>query len=224
MDVFSVARVNELFPQLFARAIVILCCLPLHEYAHAWMASRLGDPTGEREGRLTIKPFAHLDFWGTIMLFIFGVGYAKPVSVISSNFRHPKKDLAIVSLAGPMINLIMAVSFMLAGHLMDMGMGSLTEYGDIIRFAINILRYISYINFGLTVINLIPIPPLDGFHVLMGAVPNRINNIMVRLERFSVYTMVGLLIVCNLLRPSPINIVANSMFVSVDHVYDSLIQ
>lgn len=224
MDIFSVARVSELFPQLVARVIVIICCFPLHEYAHAWMASRLGDPTGEREGRLTIKPSAHLDFIGTIMLFVFGVGYAKPVSVNSNNFRHPKKDLAIVSLAGPMINLIMAVSFMLIGHLIDWGTTGFTEHEDIIRFVILTLNYVSYNNFGLTVLNLIPIPPLDGYRVLMGIVPNRINSMMARIERFSVYTMIGLLIVCNLLKPSPVNIVAHNMYVSVDCVYDSLIQ
>lgn len=223
MTVFSEMRVESLIPQLLARAIVILCCFPVHEYAHAWMASRLGDSTGSREGRLTLNPMAHLDIPGAIMLMVFGVGFAKPVSVNSNNFRRPKRDSAIVSMAGPMINLIMAVSFMLFSHLIELRTGSFAEYEDIMRFIINIVNYVSYTNFALTVLNLIPIPPLDGYHVLMGIVPNRFNNIMVRLERFSVYTMLGLLIICNLLRPSPINIVAHNMYISVDRVYDSLI-
>lgn len=115
---------NMIIPQLLAKAIIIFCCFPVHECAHAWMTEKLGDPTGAREGRVTLNPIRHLDLWGTIMLIAFGVGYAKPVPVNTYNFQKPRKDHAIVSLAGPMSNLIMATAFLLIGHLIHLTAGA----------------------------------------------------------------------------------------------------
>ena len=105
MTSFSGLLDNAVFIRLVAKAIVIFCCFPVHEYAHARTAYNLGDHTGEMAGRITLNPFKHLDLWGTIMLIVLGVGYAKPVPVNIGNFHKPKRDFAIVSLAGPISNL-----------------------------------------------------------------------------------------------------------------------
>ncbi len=210
---------NMIIPQLLAKAIIIFCCFPVHECAHAWMAEKLGDPTGAREGRVTLNPIRHLDLWGTIMLIAFGVGHAKPVPVNTYNFQKPRKDHAIVSLAGPMSNLIMATAFLLIGHLIHLTAGAGIGYGDIIGFIVYCLRYAAYINFGLTVLNLIPIPPMDGYHVLIALVPYRFSHRVARLERYSVYALLGLLLVFSFFRISPISAAAQSMYDSVDSLY-----
>jgi Zn-dependent protease len=96
-----------------ARVFVILCCFPIHECAHAWTADRLGDPTARTRGRISLNPFRHLDFMGTVFILLMGVGYAKPVPVNINNFRHKKRDFALTSLAGPISNLLMTVLFLM---------------------------------------------------------------------------------------------------------------
>lgn len=215
---------NSIMTQLIAKAIVIFCCFPVHECAHAWMAARLGDHTAERAGRITLNPFKHLDLWGTIMLVAFGVGYAKSVPVNTHNFRNPKKDYAIVSLAGPMSNLIMAVMFLLLDHIVYAVAGAISGYGAGLAFISYCLSYAAYINFGLTVLNLIPIPPLDGYHVLMAFVPNRFYYRVERFERYSVYALLGLFLVFSFFKTSPVAAAAQGLFNSVDYVYCMLFQ
>lgn len=209
---------NSIFNQFIAKAIVIICCFPIHECAHAWMAARLGDHTAERADRITLNPFKHLDLWGTIMMLAFGMGYAKPVPVNPHNLRRPKKDSAIVSLAGPMSNLIMAVSFLLIEHVMFLAAGE-NEYGAVGAFIAYCFRYAAYINFGLVVLNLIPLPPLDGYHALIALVPNRLYNMLVRLELYSVYVVLGLFLILSFFRVSPISAAAQNMFSSVDGLF-----
>ena len=215
---------NAIMTQLIAKAIVIFCCFPVHECAHAWMAARLGDHTAERAGRITLNPFKHLDLWGTIMLVAFGVGYAKSVPVNTHNFRNSKKDYAIVSLAGPMSNLIMAVLFLLLDHIVYAVAGTIFGYGAGLAFISYCLSYAAYINFGLTVLNLIPIPPLDGYHVLMAFVPNRFYYRVEQLERYSVYALLGLFLVFSFFGTSPVAAAAQGLFNSVDYVYSMLFQ
>lgn len=223
MSSFSGIWNNSIATQLIAKAIVIFCCFPVHECAHAWMAAKLGDHTGERAGRITLNPFKHLDLWGTLMLIVFGVGYAKPVPVNSYNFRSPKKDSAIVSLAGPMSNLIMAVAFLLIEYVICLAVGG-NIYGTVMAFIIYCLRYAAYINFGLTVLNLIPIPSLDGYRVLLAMVPNRFYSRLARLEIYSVYVVLGLFLIFSLFRLSPVSAAAQGMFSSVDNLFYQMFQ
>ena len=104
-----------------ARVFVILCCFPIHECAHAWVADRLGDHTGRRQGRITLNPMRHLDLLGTLTIFLFGVGYAKPVPVSLQNFKNPKRDFALTALAGPVSNLLMAILLLIIGRLVSGG-------------------------------------------------------------------------------------------------------
>ena len=95
--------------QVLSVVFVILCILPLHEFAHGWVANKLGDPTAKLEGRLTLNPLASVDPMGALALILFGFGWAKPVPVNSRYFKHPKRDMAITALAGPVSNLLAAL-------------------------------------------------------------------------------------------------------------------
>ena len=214
MDLLSGIWNNSIIPQLIAKAIIIFCCFPVHECAHAWIAEKLGDPTGKRAGRVTLNPFKHLDLWGTVMLIAFGFGYAKPVPVNTYNFRKPGRDSAITSLAGPVSNLSMAVAFLLIENILFAVAGS----GAVVAFISFCLRYAAYINFGLAILNLIPLPPLDGYHFLLALVPYRFSLKLERLERYAVYLLLGLFLVFSFFRPSPISKAALGLFNSVDNL------
>ncbi|HIZ54622.1 MAG TPA: site-2 protease family protein, partial [Firmicutes bacterium] len=98
----------EVLLQYVSRAIVLLLALPVHECAHGWVAYKLGDPTAKNEGRLTLNPFKHLDLFGSLMILLVGIGYAKPVPINPYYFKNRKYGMALTALAGPMSNLIMA--------------------------------------------------------------------------------------------------------------------
>ena len=100
---------KEVILQLCVLAFVWACCLPVHESAHAWMADKLGDPTGRLSGRITLNPMAHLSLTGTLMMLVFGFGYAKPVPVNIRNFKKRKQYFALTAAAGPISNLLLAV-------------------------------------------------------------------------------------------------------------------
>lgn len=151
--------------QVLAIIFVIICILPLHELAHGWIAYRLGDPTAKLERRLTLNPLASVDPIGTVWLFLFGFGWARPVPVDPRYFRKPKRDMAIVALAGPVSNLLAAlvgalllnVMVVIAGH---NGMNS------VLYFVYTLLSYYVMVNVTLAAFNLLPIPPLDGSRIL----------------------------------------------------------
>ena len=205
--------------QLIAKAIVIFCCIPIHECAHAWVALKLGDHTAERYGRVTLNPFAHLDPWGTIMILAFGVGYAKPVPVTSYNFRKPKLDMAWVAVAGPLSNLVMAICFLLIGKINYLVDGTGGTYANISMTVMSFMRFAAYININLAVFNLIPIPPLDGSRVLMALVPDGVYYRLERLERYSVYLILGLILILNLLGITPVAALSGRLFNALDVVF-----
>lgn len=138
--------------------IGILVAITVHEFSHAFVANELGDPTARLKGRLSLNPLAHLDPIGTLMLLFAGFGWGKPVPVDPYNFRNPKTDSALVSLAGPISNLILA--FMLSPLI------SLIPPLSLIVIPIIIL------NVTLAFFNLLPISPLDGFSIVEGVLPD----------------------------------------------------
>jgi len=158
------------FYKLTLMVIPVLLALTGHEFAHAWAAHSLGDDTAKRAGRLTFNPLAHLDFLGTVCLLLSQTyGWAKPVPVNSSNFRRPARDLALVALAGPGLNIILALALGLilktayhSGLLNQMLDGSPL---------FQILNLIVWVNLVLGFFNLLPLPPLDGFQVLAAFLP-----------------------------------------------------
>lgn len=178
--------------KLLITAPPILLALTVHECAHAFAAYRLGDPTAKMLGRLTLNPLRHLDPIGTIALFLTGMfGWAKPVPVIARNFRNPAKGMMIVSLAGPFANLLLGAFFALfviAERVVasDIPVALHGVYDPVFLM----IKASVVINVSLAVFNLIPIPPLDGSHVLGYFLPSGAGS---SYSRFSPYGFILLL-------------------------------
>lgn len=170
--------------------IALLVAITVHEFAHAWTAERLGDPTAKLSGRVTLNPIAHLDPIGTLMLIIARIGWGKPVPVDPFNFRHPRRDMAITSFAGPAANLILAAILSIILRLAYFTLGPAASLLQIIFQPIIILAVI------LAIFNLIPVHPLDGSSVLIGLLP---QNLAEDYERFS--RQYGVLILLFLIFP-----------------------
>lgn len=165
-----------------------LLAIILHEVAHGYVAERFGDPTARLLGRLNLNPLRHLDPIGTLAIFVFGFGWARPVPVNARNLRHPRRDMLWVALAGPLTNLVLAgLSALL---LRGFSLLEATAFHDSVLFVeiITPLRMMTgfslYINVLLGVFNLIPLPPLDGGRVLTGILPERQAQLISRLEPF----------------------------------------
>lgn len=156
---------------------VLLIAFPVHECAHGWVAYRLGDDTAKRDGRLTLNPFKHLDFWGTVCLIVARFGWAKPVPVNPYNFRDRKAGMALTSLAGPFSNLIMAFLSLALLKLFGFVTGVPALLSTIVT---NLLVVSAEINAGLFVFNLIPVPPLDGSRILAIFLPERAEEAFYR--------------------------------------------
>lgn len=177
---------------LIARAIVLLIAFTVHELAHAVTADRLGDPTPRRMGRITLNPLAHLDPFGTIMLLLVGFGWAKPVMVNPMNLRgNPRTSMAIVAIAGPISNIVMAMMGALIFRLglVDFTFNSTLEFLPSPAF---LLSEFVWINLILAFFNLIPIPPLDGSKILYAFLPAEWVYRIQPLERFGFLILFGL--------------------------------
>lgn len=147
-------------------AVALLAAVTVHEYAHAYVADRLGDPTPRAAGRLTLNPLAHLDLVGTVLILLVGFGWAKPVPITPTNFRNWRRDTVIVAAAGPLANVTLLFALGIPFKLGLMHAYAL-EAGAISAVLLTMMR----INAMLAVFNLIPIPPLDGSKILLGVLP-----------------------------------------------------
>jgi Zn-dependent protease len=155
---------NPLF--FFIWLISLLTAITIHEFAHAWMAVRLGDPTPKLQGRLTLNPAAHLDPMGTLMLLLIRFGWGKPVQFDPYNLANPKRDSALISLAGPAINLFAAVILSIVLRIAS------APFSPFALFSHLITPFI-YLNVVLAIFNLVPIHPLDGGKILVGLLPRK---------------------------------------------------
>lgn len=173
----------------------ILLALSFHEYAHGWMANRLGDPTAKNEGRLTLNPLAHLDPLGTLMIVILHFGWAKPVPVNPYNLADPKRDMLKIALAGPVSNVLMAAATGMVIRLMQ-GMGMRVD-GSFLGFFQYMLYFLVMINLVLAIFNMIPVPPLDGSKILFGLLPTEYEESFIRYESKGPMILLGLVIVNN---------------------------
>lgn len=162
--------------------VALLTALPFHEFAHAWTANKLGDPTARNQGRMTLNPAAHLDPLGALLMLFTGIGWAKPVPINPYNFRKPKWGMAVSSLAGPMSNLLLAFLCMI-GYKTSRYIALFIGGNFLIQNLINIFSIMISINVGLAVFNLIPVPPLDGSRILNLVLPERTYFSIMRYER-----------------------------------------
>ena len=170
---------------------VVFITMPIHEFAHGFAAVKLGDNTPRWQGRITLKPFAHIDYTGALFILLFGYGWAKPVQVNMFNFKNPKRDMALTALAGPLSNIIVAfiATFL---QLLLMVIVSFTNIVFLYYVAL-IFSFISQINISLAVFNLIPIPPLDGSRLLSALLPDKLYYKVMQYERIIFYVLLVLL-------------------------------
>lgn len=179
----ALLRYERLFSML-AGLIVLFTVMPVHECAHGYVACRLGDDTAKNQGRLTLNPFRHLDLFGSLLILFAGFGWAKPVVVDPRNFKNPKRDMALTSLAGPASNLLFALLLMIVYKIFVSLMPSFRySYGYGHYIAEVLLLTMIYINLRLAVFNLLPVPPLDGSKIFAAVLPERIYFTLMRYER-----------------------------------------
>lgn len=157
--------------------IVVLFSLSFHEFAHGYVAYKLGDPTADRMGRLTLNPLVHLDPLGTICMLLCGFGWAKPVPVSTRFFRKPKRDMALTAFAGPVSNILLAFICLLIYKLLYLAFGNVIFPSKfvyyIVLYTIELFWHGHVLNLYLAVFNLIPIPPLDGSRLLFIFLPDK---------------------------------------------------
>jgi Zn-dependent protease len=175
----------------------VLFAITLHEAAHAWVAWRLGDPTAKMLGRVSFNPLKHVDVFGTVLLpaslvflgspFLFG--WAKPVPVDMRQFYHPRRDMALVAAAGPATNLFLAWASAMAAHLLFL------LPADVAVWLAQNLENSVHLNLILAVLNMLPLPPLDGGRVAVGILPDFLAYPLARMERFGLFILIGLLFI-----------------------------
>ncbi len=176
--------------QLAIRTAAVVLCITVHELCHGYAAFALGDRTAKRAGRLSFNPLRHIDPVGFLMLLVLRVGWAKPVPVDMRHFKHPKRDMALTALAGPMSNFLLA--------LMALGCGSLLfkvwpeASGTAFSYGVFFLCYIAVLSVGLGLFNLIPVPPLDGSRLMSCVLPDRVYYKLMGYERWLMLVVIAL--------------------------------
>ena len=172
---------------------VLIFALCFHEFAHAWVAYKLGDPTAKQSGRLTLNPLAHLDPMGSLMILIIGFGYAKPVPVDARYLKNPRTDMMKVAFAGPAANLLLAF------------VGGTIIRAHIVGGSLILMLYLfTQINIMLAVFNMIPIPPLDGSQIFSGLMVRKNPNLVMKLQMYGPQILFGLILIGYLTEISPL--------------------
>lgn len=205
----------DLLVGLFSAFFVIFVTMPVHEWAHAFTACKLGDPTAKYHGRLTLNPMAHIHWLGAVLVLLFGFGFAKPVPVNQRNFKHPKWGMALTALAGPLSNFIVGFfSFLImvsisvaADRIVGVDQNVTLVY--VLGYVSIFFYYAGYINLCLASFNLIPIPPLDGSRILFAVLPDRIYYRIQAYERY-IYLIVVFLAAFGMLS-GPTQWIANQL-------------
>jgi Zn-dependent protease len=197
---------------LLARIIVLVTAIPVHEYAHAWAAERMGDHTARYNRRLSFNPLNHLSPLGAMMILFFGFGFAKPVPINSMNFTDRKKGIVVTSLAGPVSNILMATLSLILYKLLAPPVYALGI--SFMRPILSILNFMVGINLMLAVFNLLPIPPLDGWHALSPFLPYEILARIFPYEQYLIFFIL-LLIMMGVLT-GPLSFLSSLFYLIID--------
>lgn len=187
MEQFDILRIIKFLPG-------IIIGLTVHEFCHAWMAERCGDSTAKDQGRVSLNPLKHIDPLGFIMLIVAGFGWAKPVQFNEHNLRNPSTDVIKIAVAGPISNALLAMilsvlfSFFFSNNLLSLD--------TTLRFVMEMFLYAIYINWGLFIFNLIPIPPLDGSHLFFFPL-RKYTNLYQALYKYGMWVLFILIMIEN---------------------------
>ena len=184
MDLLDIQRILKFLPG-------IILGLTVHEFSHALVAHRCGDSTSKDQGRITLNPLKHIDPFGFIMLLVAGFGWAKPVQFNEQNLRNPKTDVLKIAFAGPASNAILAMLLSIIFSILHLTVPAFQNYG--LPLVQEVFLYAIYINWGLFIFNLIPIPPLDGSHLLLHRL-KRFPALHDALYKYGTMLLFGLLI------------------------------
>lgn len=210
---------REMLMNFLVRALVLFTAMPVHECAHGLVADRLGDDTPRSQGRLTLNPFAHLEWSGTILLFFTGFGWAKPVEVNMRKFKHPRRDMALVSVAGPLSNLLLALLGIVIVKLLLRFLPTMRNL-DVAGYLVEIIFLMLIINVRLAVFNILPVPPLDGSKIIGAVLPEKIYWFMLRYQR-EISTVLILLLIFNLL-DGPLIFLSDHVLYFLDNITSPL--
>lgn len=175
--------------------VATLFAIILHEIAHGLVSTWLGDPTPKRQGRLSLNPLKHLDPIGTLCLIFFHVGWAKPVVVNPDYYKNKKRGMALVALAGPLMNFLLAIFSIIIMAIFV----KVNAYSNVLIIIYNFLLYFSVINLGLGLFNLIPIPPLDGSRILGAFLKDDTYEQYMKYERYG-FIIIAILLALSSLR------------------------
>lgn len=178
---------------------VFLLALTIHEFAHGWLANRLGDPTARLQGRLTLNPVAHLDPIGVLAIVLIGFGWAKPVPVDYRYLKRPRRDMMLIAAAGPISNLVLGAACAFCYRMIPWMAGG-PEWAWLLLPVRTMLRTGVWVNVVLAVFNLLPIPPLDGGRVVSGLLPLRHAMSYSRLEPYG-FVIIFLLFFTGMMDP-----------------------
>lgn len=189
------ASLSDWFVQILYRIPAVLIAISLHEYAHALMAHLLGDNTAKMYGRLTPNPAAHFDIVGALCMLFVGFGWAKPVPFDYRNLKKPKRDTALIAFAGPLMNFIVAALALLlyAVLIVFFSHVKIPSNARLLGIILQLIIHIYWLNLGLMVFNLIPIPPLDGSKVLFSFLPASSYKFILTYERYGSFILLAAL-------------------------------
>lgn len=191
---------EDFFLKLSVMLVPGMLAIVCHEVSHGYVAWRYGDPTAKMMGRLTLNPLKHIDIFGTLMIFFVGIGWAKPVPVVTQNLRNPKRDMIWVAVAGPVTNILLAtISALLMRALVSFVNPAATgsPLSMLLEPLVMMLAFSVYINLLLAIFNMIPVPPLDGGRVLVGLLPYRQASALARIEPYGMIIIIVLVFFTN---------------------------
>ena len=204
LDLLLTGNIQSAIISFLLSVPIIILILSVHEYAHGVVAKKLGDPTAESLGRLTLNPIKHIDPFGFLMFLLLGIGYAKPVPINSRYFKKPKRDMALVGAAGPIANVLMAIIFTALIKLLFLlvnfipstaPMWTITALGYLYE-----LLYLGvFYNVAFALFNLIPVPPLDGSRILYAFLPPKALFWFQRNEQYFMWGVLGAFLIFNFL-------------------------